>query len=227
MRLVFLGPPGAGKGTQAKRMAREFALRHASTGDMFREAVGAGSELGRTVRSYLDSGKLVPDALTSRVVKEMVLECSDSYILDGYPRTMGQAQDLEKMLQERGETLDAVLYFELGRQEAVRRLSGRLVCNACGANFHREFMPPRVADVCDCCGGPLTVRGDSTEEVIRQRLAEYEEKTYPLVPYYAQRGLLRKVDAGQDPGDVASQSRAVLTKLGASGMQSEVAKPGK
>ena len=216
MKLVFLGPPGAGKGTQAQKMAEEFSVKHASTGDIFRQAVGAGSDLGRTVKSILDSGRLVPDEITSRVVKEMIAERFDSYILDGYPRTVGQAEDLEAMLRERGEALDAVLYYELDEESAVRRLTGRLVCEQCGRNYHRDFMPPKSENVCDECGGPLTVRSDSSEDVVRKRLREYEEKTAPLVPYYRERGLLKVIDAGQDPESVSRHTRAMLNGLGTS-----------
>lgn len=213
MKLVFLGPPGAGKGTQAVTMAREFGLEHASTGNIFRAAVSAGTPLGKTVKSCLDGGKLVPDEMTSRVVREMVIERFDRYILDGYPRTVGQAEDLDAMLSERTEALDGVVCFELDDEEAVRRLMGRLVCKACGANFHRRFMPPAVAGVCDKCGGRLIVRSDSAEEIVRKRLAEYAAKTSPLVPYYDKRGLLKTVDAAQEPQKVAEDTRAVLKAL--------------
>ncbi|MHC4479437.1 MAG: adenylate kinase [Planctomycetota bacterium] len=210
MKLVFLGPPGAGKGTQAARLAKRFGLRHASTGEIFRQAADEGSEIGRTVRDYLDSGRLVPDELTSRVVEELVVAKSGDYILDGYPRTLGQARDLEAMLQRRGEGLDRVLYFEIGDEEAVRRLTGRLVCSECGENYHKEFMPPRAEGICDRCGGQLKVRSDSSEEVVRQRLAEYDEKTKPLVPFYVERGLLAEVDASQAPGPVTRQALGIL-----------------
>lgn len=217
MKLVFLGPPGAGKGTQAAAMAEASGVRHASTGDIFREAVGAQSMLGQTVKGYLDGGKLVPDELTSRVVKEMVVERFTDYILDGYPRTVGQADDLEALLKGRGEALDAVVYYELDDATAVARLTGRLVCKACGANFHCDFMPPRVKDVCDECGVALTVRSDSNENIVRRRLVEYDKKTSPLVAYYAERGLLKTIDAGQAPAAVAADTRAALDELGGRG----------
>ena len=216
LKLVFIGPPGAGKGTQASRMAAEFGLRHASTGDIFREAAAAGSELGKTVSGYLDAGRLVPDELTSRVVREMVLERFKGYILDGYPRTVPQAESLERMLEARSESLDAVVYFELGPEEAVKRLTGRLVCPSCNANYHRLFMPPRRDGVCDRCGARLSVRSDSSEEVVERRLSEYNEKTRPLAPYYESRSLLRTVDASQDPDSVACDTRSVLVSLGRS-----------
>ena len=215
MRFVFLGPPGAGKGTQAARVAEQFGLRHASTGDMFRQAAAAGSELGRTVKDYLDGGRLVPDELTSRVVEEMVLDAGGGYILDGYPRTLGQAEDLEANLERRGLSLSGIVYFDLADEEAVRRLTGRLVCAECGRNFHREFMPPRNADVCDDCGGALRVRSDSAEPVVRKRLAEYHEKTEPLVAFYQGQGLLEHVDASAPPEEVERATVELLERLGA------------
>ena len=211
MRVVFLGPPGAGKGTQATRMAERFDTMHASTGDIFRAALSDGSELGQTVQEYLDNGLLVPDELTSRVVKERVVEQADSYILDGYPRTVTQAEHLEAMLNERGAGLDCVVYFELPDEEAVVRLTGRRVCADCGANFHVKFMPPEEEGVCDKCGGELTIRSDSSEEVVRKRLAEYHEKTRPLVAFYEERDLIQRVDATDTPDDVSEATADVLS----------------
>ncbi|MFP4027080.1 MAG: adenylate kinase [Candidatus Brocadiia bacterium] len=213
MKLVFLGPPGAGKGTQASIMAEQFDLQHASTGDIFREAVAEGSELGQTVNSYLDEGKLVPDELTARVVREMVLQREDEYILDGFPRTVPQAELLDGILRERKEKLDGVLYFELDSESAVERLTGRVVCSKCGKNYHKKFMPPQKDMICDECGGELTVRSDSTEDVVRKRLEEYEHKTRPLVPYYKEKGLLYRVDASPSPEEVSEQTQEILTAL--------------
>ena len=210
---MFLGPPGAGKGTQAARMAQVFGLEHASTGNIFRRAVAQDSELGKQVRSYLDAGKLVPDELTSRVVKELILDMSERYILDGYPRTLPQARALDRMIGDRGQSLDAVLYFELDEEAAVARLTGRLVCERCGQNYHRLFMPPRQVGLCDQCGGPLVTRSDSSRQVVLERLAEYANKTRPLVSYYEQRGLLRRIDASPDPAMVERRTRALLAEL--------------
>ena len=216
MRLVFLGPPGAGKGTQAARMADLFQVRHASTGDMFRQAAADGSELGQTVKDYLDSGRLVPDELTSRVVEETAVDRAGGYILDGYPRTLRQAEDLAAMLGRRDQRLAGVVYFELADEEAVRRLTGRLVCAECGRNFHREFMPPRTPDVCDQCGGPLRVRSDSAEPVVRKRLAEYHEKTELLVGFYERQGLLERVDASAAPDEVERATIELLKRMAGS-----------
>ncbi len=194
-------------------MAEEFDLEHASTGNMFRQAVSEDSGLGEKVRSWLDAGKLVPDELTARVVGELVLERWQSFILDGFPRTIPQAEMLDGMLREREQSLDAVLYFDLEEETAIERLTGRLVCKECGENYHRLFMPARRCGVCDRCGGELSVRTDSSKEVVRDRLAEYDEKTRPLVPYYERRGLLRRVDASQGPDAVSRETRALLTGL--------------
>jgi len=213
VKLVFLGAPGAGKGTQASMMADKFGLQHASTGQMFREAVREGSEVGKAVAEYLDSGRLVPDELTSRVVKELVLERFRDYILDGYPRTIPQAEALSAMLQERGEKLDAVIFFDVEQKVAVERLSGRLVCEGCGANYHRLFMPPRREGICDRCGGRLVIRSDSTPEAVQSRLDEYQEKTRPLLPYYQKQGILRVVDASGSPSEVARSTERILAEL--------------
>ncbi len=194
-------------------MAERFGVRHASTGEIFRQAAADGSELGRTVKDYLDSGGLVPDELTSRVVEEMVVGRSDSYLLDGYPRTLRQAHDLDAMLGRRGQELDLVVCFELDDGQALRRLTGRLVCAECGENYHREFMPPQAEGVCDGCGGPLKVRSDSAEEVVRNRLAQYDEKTRPLVAYYEERGLIERVDASPAPQEVTRRTEALLSRI--------------
>jgi len=213
MKLVFLGPPGAGKGTQAVRLAERFGLQHSSTGDIFRAALSDGSELGSTVKQYLDDGLLVPDELTSRVVEERVVDVVESYVLDGYPRTLAQAQHLADMLKRRGQSLDGVVYFELPDEDAVVRLTGRRTCSECGANFHIAFMPPKVEDVCDLCGAALTIRSDSAEDVVRRRLVEYHEKTKPLVAFYTESGLLSSVDACPAPDEVMQAAATVLERL--------------
>ncbi len=213
MKLVFLGPPGAGKGTQAVKLAERFGLKHASTGDIFRAALSDGSELGATVKEYLDGGLLVPDELTSRVVEERVVDVVESYVLDGYPRTLTQAQHLADMLERRGQSLDGVVYFDLPDEDAVVRLTGRRTCSGCGTNFHIAFMPPKVEDVCDLCGAALTIRSDSAEDVVRGRLVEYHEKTKPLVAFYTESGLLSSVDARPAPDEVMQAAAVVLERL--------------
>ncbi len=194
-------------------MAERFDVPHCSTGDIFRRAAREGSELGETVKGYLDSGRLVPDELTSRVVKEMVIREEDDFILDGYPRTLQQAYALEEVLEERGQTLDAVVYFEVPDDMVVERLTGRLVCSACGANYHRRFMPPQEEGVCDECGGELKVRSDSSEEIVRERLDQYRIKTLPLVDFYGKKELLEQVDATESPDEVTERTAEVLEDL--------------
>ncbi len=213
MQVVFLGPPGAGKGTQASRMAERFGVRHASTGEIFRGAAREGSELGQTVKEYLESGRLVPDELTSRVVEEMVIDSEEQFILDGYPRTLQQAYALQEMLEQRGRSLDAVVYFEVPDDMVVERLTGRLVCSECGANYHRRFMPPREDMICDECGGELKVRSDSSGEVVMERLDQYRIKTLPLVDFYEKKELLERVDATPGPDEVAESTAQVLEDL--------------
>jgi len=213
VKLVFLGPPGAGKGTQAAEMADQFSLVHASTGDIFRSAVAGDSELGAKVRSYLDDGKLVPDELTSRVVGQMVLDRESDFILDGFPRTIRQAELLDEMLNEKNMNLDGVIYFQLEPEEAIERLTGRLVCSGCGKNYHKVFMPPVVEGVCDVCGDELIVRSDSSREIVEQRLEEYREKTKPLSDYYKKKGLLMSVDASESPADVGRVTQKLIKKM--------------
>ncbi len=214
MKLVFLGPPGAGKGTQASKIADRFAVTHASTGDIFRQAVAGGSELGKTVKSYLDEGKLVSDELTAQVVDSMVIDREDSFILDGFPRTIVQAELLDEMLDKRQMSLDGVVFFQLSDQEAVERLTGRLVCQGCGQNYHVKFMPPPEEGVCGKCGGDLIVRSDSSMEIVEKRLNEYKEKTEPLVDYYRkQNGLLKIVDAALSPDQVTRDTVKVIEEI--------------
>lgn len=213
MKLVFLGKPGAGKGTQADRMSDEWDLLHASTGDMFREAVNEGTEVGKQAKEYMDQGLLVPDEVTCRVVEEMVVDRHDDYVLDGFPRTVPQADALEEMLHEREQELDAVLCFDIEDDEATKRLTGRLVCEDCGKNYHESFMPPEKEGVCDECGGNLKTRSDSTEEAVKKRMEEYREKTQPLIGYYEEMGLLRRIDASLTPDEVSEKTREVLSQV--------------
>jgi adenylate kinase len=194
-------------------MANRFGLRHASTGDIFRAALSDGSELGHAVKGYLDAGLLVPDELTSRVVEQRVVDACEGYILDGYPRTLAQAEHLDAMLARRRQGLDSVVYFDLPDEEAVARLTGRRTCSSCGANFHVEFMPPKTDGVCDKCGGALQIRSDSAEDIVRRRLAEYHEKTKPLVAFYEERDLIEHVSALPGPDEVGEATAAVLSRV--------------
>jgi adenylate kinase len=213
VRLVFLGAPGAGKGTQATRLAQKLAVVHISTGDMLREAVKEDTPLARELKRYLDSGQLVPDdkmneAVRARLEKQ---DASETFILDGYPRTVAQAESLEKYLAENGFELDAAVFFNLLQEIAVERLSGRRTCKNCGANFHVKFKPPGREGVCDNCGGELYQREDDNPDVIRKRFEEYQNKTTDLVDFYGNHKLLKEIDASPGPDEVHTR---VLDALG-------------
>lgn len=221
MIIVLLGPPGAGKGTQAEQIKKRYGIAHVSTGDMFRAATKQESELGKTVRGYLESGKLVPDEVTSRVVADRLSkpDCAEGVMLDGYPRTVGQAVALDEILKAKGATLDAVVYFDVTEETAVERLSGRLTCPTCGAGFHRKYMPPKKADICDKCGATLIQRADDKEETIRGRLKVYTSQTEALVSEYDRRGLLRRIDANVAPETVTKAVFKVLDAVSGGGSE--------
>jgi adenylate kinase len=195
VRLLFLGPPGAGKGTQARELAREWGVPQVATGDMLREAMAAGTPLGREAKKYYDKGELVPDDVILRMVAERLRQpdAAKGYILDGFPRTIAQAEGLAAMLRELGQTLDAVLYFDVSEPELVRRITGRRLCGQCQTPYHLVSAPPTREGVCDKCGGGLYQRADDSETTVRHRLGVYERQTAPLLEYYRQRGLLRTV----------------------------------
>jgi adenylate kinase len=215
MQIIMLGMPGAGKGTQAERITREFGIPHISTGDMFRKAIANQTPLGLEVKAYLDSGRLVPDDLTIRVVRERLGEAdaADGFLLDGFPRTLPQAEALDGMLRDIGKPLDAALYIHVPQEVLLARLTGRRVCRACGATYHVTFQPPARAGVCDQCGGELYQRSDDTEEAVHTRLEQYAQ-TAPLVEYYRERGLLRQVDGEQPIETVWSEVRRILLSIG-------------
>jgi len=215
--LVLLGPPGSGKGTQAERIKQRYGIVHISTGDLFRAALAQQTPLGRAVREYVQSGRLVPDALTTDLVASRILEpdCREGFVLDGFPRTPGQVTGLDRLLQEHDLCLDAVLYFEVSEDTAVERLAGRRVCEGCGATYHVRHMPPRLPGRCDRCGGRLVQRADDRPEVVRTRLRVYDRETRALVEEYERRGLLRRISADPGPGVVAAHVAEVLDALGA------------
>ena len=196
-RLVMLGPPGAGKGTQAQRVARRFSVPAVSTGDLFRAAATDDSDLGRAARSAMAAGRLVPDAVTNALVARRLraADVDAGFLLDGYPRTLAQAGELDRLLAGLGERLDAVLLLRVSDDEVVRRLSGRWVCRSCGTAWHVEFRPTRAAGTCDQCGGHLGQREDDTESTFRERLRVYQTQTLPLVEFYAATNRLVAVDA--------------------------------
>jgi adenylate kinase len=200
MRVIFLGPPGAGKGTQARRTAARWGALQIATGDMLREAVVTGTELGRQAKRYMDAGELVPDAVIIGLVGETLgrPEAGKGFVLDGFPRTLAQAEALDRLLEERGLALDRVVLFHISETELVERLAGRRVCRSCGRNYHAKFSRPRKPGLCDGCGGPLYQRSDDEEATVRRRLVVYERDTRPLVDYYRGKGLLEQI-AGEGP----------------------------
>ena len=199
MRVAFLGPPGAGKGTQARDLAQEWRVLHLATGDMLREAVAAGSPLGREAKTYMDQGALVPDDVIIRMMAERLgAAAGRGFILDGFPRTIAQAEALARLLKDLGQTLDTVVYFDVSEPELLRRLTGRRVCRKCGHTYHLTSNPPKRPGVCDACGGELYQRDDDTEATVRNRLEVYRRQTAPLLDYYRQRNLLVTV-SGEGP----------------------------
>jgi adenylate kinase len=214
MNLILLGPPGAGKGTQAKRLESKQGLVQLSTGDMLRAAVASGSALGRQAKQVMEAGQLMPDDIIVRMIAERIdqPDAKRGFVLDGFPRTEAQAEALDKMLAEHRRKLDAVI--ELGVDEAalIERIAGRFTCATCGAGYHDKFQRPKREGVCDKCGGTSFVRRpDDNAETLKTRLAAYREQTAPIIPYYRSRGLLRRVDGMAAPDEVAKQIEAILT----------------
>jgi adenylate kinase len=216
VRLVLVGPPGAGKGTQAQFIASHFAVPKISTGDIFRTNVSDGTDLGLEARKYMDAGDLVPDEVTIGMVKERLShdDTSEGFLLDGFPRTVQQAVVLDDMLADRDVGLDVVLELVVDDEEVVRRLSGRRTCRRCGHVWHLDFDPPATEGICDRCGGELFQRDDDSELTIRHRLEVYADQTSPLIGYYGDRGLLSGVDATGPVEDVTERAINALRRFG-------------
>jgi adenylate kinase len=212
LNLVLLGPPGAGKGTQAQKLSEDFGLPYIGPGDMLREAVKNGSELGKAAREYMERGDLVPDDLICKMIIEKLDEggTDAGFILDGFPRTQPQAEALDRELKELGRSLTAALMFDVDEAEVLERLSGRRVCVKNGHNYHVKYNRPKHEGRCDLDGSRLVQREDDQEDRVRHRLAEYRSKTEPLIGYYEDQGVLRKVDAGRSADEVRDQIRATL-----------------
>lgn len=202
MKIILLGPPGAGKGTQSVVLAREYGIPHISTGDMLRESIKAALPLGLKAKAYMDKGELVPDEVVIGLVADRIKkpDAARGFILDGFPRTVKQAVGLDEALAQLSYSLDMVIYFDTSAEVAIERLSGRRVCKTCGFNYHLKNIPPKKAGICDKCGGTLFQRPDDKEDTVKNRLKVYEDQTKPLVDYYMKKGILKKVsgDLGVD-----------------------------
>ena len=214
MKIIMLGAPGAGKGTQAKKIAEKYHIPHISTGDIFRANIKNGTELGKKAKTYMNQGLLVPDELTVDLVIDRVGQddCKDGYILDGFPRTIPQAECLDAALEKRGEKVDFAIDVEVPDENIVNRMSGRRACVGCGATYHIKYNPTKVDGVCDACGEKLVLRDDDKPETVQKRLGVYHDQTQPLIDYYTKSGVLKEVDGTVDMEDVF---QAIVEILGA------------
>lgn len=200
MRIILLGPPGAGKGTQASGIVEKYRVPHISTGDIFRKNIKEGTDLGKKAKEYMDKGLLVPDELVVEIVKSRLLEedCTDGFLLDGFPRTVVQAEALDKVLCEANMNLDKVINIEVDKSILVNRAIGRRICKECGATFHIEFNSPKTEGKCDVCGGELYQRADDNEETVSKRIQVYLDETKPLIDYYSKKGIIFTINGQQD-----------------------------
>jgi len=214
MNIIFLGPPGAGKGTQAKILVEKYAIPQISTGDMLRDHVAKGTELGVKAKEYMEKGQLVPDEIILGMVKERLSQqdAQKGFILDGFPRTVAQAEALDKILEEMDKKIEYVLALIVPDEELVSRLTGRRTCKNCGMMYHIKFKPPKVEGKCDSCGGELYQRPDDNEETVRNRLKVYHKQTSPLIEYYRKKGVLFEVDGSKGIDEITQQLISILEK---------------
>ena len=214
MKIVMLGAPGAGKGTQVEMIAVKYGIPHISTGDIFRYNIKNGTDLGKEAKKYMDEGKLVPDELTVRLLLDRVAkdDCGNGYVLDGFPRTIPQAEVLTKELEKQGAKVDFAINVDVPDEDIVRRMGGRRACVNCGATYHVVYAAPKVEGICDKCGSKLVLRDDDKPETVQKRLKVYHEQTQPLIEYYEKQGVLRTVDGTRDLHEVFADITAILEK---------------
>ena len=214
MKIIMLGAPGAGKGTQAKKIAAQYSIPHISTGDIFRANIKNNTELGQKAKTYMDKGELVPDSLVVDLIMDRFKEadCANGYVLDGFPRTIPQAEALDNALKANGEKVDFAINVEVPDENIINRMSGRRACVGCGATYHIKYNPTKVEGVCDACGEKLILRDDDKPETVKNRLAVYHEQTQPLIDYYNKAGVLAEVDGTKDMEDVFKDIVNILGK---------------
>lgn len=212
MKIIMLGAPGAGKGTQAKMIAEKYSIPHISTGDIFRANIKNGTELGKQAKEYMDKGQLVPDELTVKILLDRVAQedCKNGYVLDGFPRTIPQAEVLDKALTELGDHIDYAIDVNVPDENIIKRMSGRRACLTCGATYHIEHVPPKKEGICDACGNELVLRDDDKPETVKNRLDVYHKQTQPLIDYYTEKNILKTVDGTVDMMDVFGAITSIL-----------------
>lgn len=212
MKIIMLGAPGAGKGTQAKKIAEKYQIPHVSTGDIFRSNIKEGTQLGRKAKEYMDQGALVPDELTIGMLMDRIQQedCKNGYVLDGFPRTIPQAESLQKAITEMGQKIDFAINVDVPDENIINRMSGRRACISCGATYHIVYNPSKIAGICDVCGSELVLRDDDKPETVKKRLAVYHDQTRPLIDYYKEAGVLVNVDGTQELNKVFSDITDIL-----------------
>ena len=212
MKIIMLGAPGAGKGTQAKMIAAKYSIPHISTGDIFRANIKEGTELGMEAKKYMDNGQLVPDELTVRILLDRVAkdDCKNGYVLDGFPRTIPQAEVLDAEVSKLGEKIDFAINVDVPDENIIRRMSGRRACLKCGATYHIEHVPPKKEGICDTCGSELVLRDDDKPETVKERLNVYHKQTQPLIDFYNKKGIMKSVCGTKDVNDVFADIVAIL-----------------